>query len=246
MEYLGDTLDIHTGGEDNIFPHHEAEIAQSEAFSGKKFVNFWIHVRHLLVDGQKMSKSKGNFYLLSDILEKGYSPMELRLLILSSHYRSQMNFTWKAMEQAKANLQRINDFILNMEVLASHNVSTKEDFDIQKFQEKFEAALDDDLNTPLALSVIFELITEVNKKNDFGSDNAKKVLSSWKKINSVLGFTLSGQAEIPEEIKKLASERKKARDEKDFAASDKFRNEIENLGYIIEDAKDGEYKIKKK
>lgn len=246
MEYLGDTLDIHTGGEDNIFPHHEAEIAQSEAATGKKFVNYWMHNRHLLVNGQKMSKSKGNFYFLKDILEKGYSPMILRLAILSSHYRSQMNFTWEAMNQAKVNLQRINDFVLNLEALVSGNISSDEDFDIQKFQEKFEAAMDDDLNTPLALSVLFELITEANKKSDLGTSDARRILAFWKKINSVFGLALSGQAEIPEEIKKLAEERKESRKNKDFTASDKFRNEIEKLGYAIEDIQNEEYRIKKK
>ena len=172
--------------------------------------------------------------------------MILRLAILSSHYRSQMNFTWEAMNQAKVNLQRINDFVLNLEALVSGNISSDEDFDIQKFQEKFEAAMDDDLNTPLALSVLFELITEANKKSDLGTSDARRILAFWKKINSVFGLALSGQAEIPEEIKKLAEERKESRKNKDFTASDKFRNEIEKLGYAIEDIQNEEYRIKKK
>src|SRR4030042_525748 len=109
-EYLGDTLDVHTGGEDNIFPHHEAEIAQSECATGKKFVNFWVHTRHLLVEGEKMSKSKGNFYILKDIGDKGFDPMHLRLFYLSSHYRKQADFSWPAIEQAKANFERIAEW----------------------------------------------------------------------------------------------------------------------------------------
>jgi len=122
IEYLGETLDIHTGGEDHIFPHHENEIAQSESYTGKKFSNYWLHARFLLVDGQKMSKSKGNFYTLKDVEEKGYSPMDFRLFALSGHYRSNSNFTWQSMNQAKSNFQRINDFILNLEVISSRNI----------------------------------------------------------------------------------------------------------------------------
>jgi len=241
-EYLGNTLDIHTGGEDNIFPHHEAEIAQTEGYTGQKFVNYWLHIRHLMVDGKKMSKSKGNLYKLDDIKDKGFSPMDLRLIFLSSHHSSQLNFTWEALEQARKNLQRINDFVLNLEAVAAGNVSAAENFNADSFREKFEAAMDDDLNTPLALSVVYEMITDVNKKiaeNSFSSEDAKKTLALWKKMNSVFGFVLSGQAEIPEEIKKLVQERESARQGKDFKKSDDLRALIEKKGYIVEDTKDG-------
>ena len=245
-EYLGDTFDIHTGGEDNIFPHHEAEIAQSECFSGKKFVNYWLHTRLLMVDGKKMSKSKGNFYRLEDITARGYSAMDLRLLILSSHYRSQMNFTWESMDQAKSNLQKINAFILNMEALST--AETKEaNFDIAPYREKFELAMNDDLNTPLALSVVYELITDANKlllKSLLSAQDAKKILAFWKKINTVFGLTLHGQAEIPEELTALAEKRKQAKEQKDFALSDELRKKIESLGYAVEDLKDNNYLIK--
>ncbi|MFZ2226067.1 MAG: cysteine--tRNA ligase [Candidatus Moraniibacteriota bacterium] len=246
-EYLGDTFDIHTGGEDNIFPHHEAEIAQSECFSGKKFVNYWLHTRLLMVDGKKMSKSKGNFYRLEDVTTKGYSAMDLRLLILSSHYRSQMNFTWESMDQAKSNLQKINAFILNMEALST--AETKEaNFDIMPYQEKFESAMNDDLNTPLALSIVYELITDANKlllKSLLSAQDAKKILAFWKKINTVFGFMLHGQAEIPTELTMLAEKRKQAKEQKDFALSDELRKKIESLGYAVEDLKDNNYLIKK-
>ena len=241
-EYLGNTLDIHTGGEDNIFPHHEAEIAQTECYTGQKFVNYWMHLRYLMVDGQKMSKSKGNFYKLDDIKEKGFSPMDFRLLLLSSHYRSQVNFTWDAMEQARRNLQNINDFVLNIEAAATRNISADSLFNIKKYQEKFESSMDDDLNTPLALSILYEMINEANKLNIAGSlsyDDAKNILAFWKKMNSVFGLMLSGQAEIPEEIKKLVKERENARQGKDFKKSDDLRALIEKKGFVLEDTKDG-------
>lgn len=241
IEYLGNTLDIHTGAEDNIFPHHEAEIAQSESFTGKKFTNYWIHTRHLLVDGQKMSKSKGNFYRLEDIKENGFSAMDLRLLMLSSHYRSRLNFTWNALGQARKNLQRISDFVLNLEAIASGNISG-EPLDTVEYEKKFESAMDDDLNTPLALSVVYEMITQVNKKiaeNSLPSDDAEKILALWKKINSIFGLVLSGQAEIPQEIKDLVQKREDARKGKDFKQSDDLRSLIEKKGYALEDTKDG-------
>lgn len=240
-EYLGETIDIHTGGEDNIFPHHEAEIAQTECYTGKKFVNYWLHTRHLLVDGQKMSKSKGNLYTLEDIKEKGFSAMDIRILLLSSHYRSKMDFSWNALDQARKNLQRINDFVLNLETIAARNISGGK-FDPDAYQEKFEAAMDDDLNTPLGLSVVYEMITDVNKKiaeDGLSSDDAKKILALWKKINSVFGFVLSGQAEIPQEIKDLVQKREDARKGKDFKQSDDLRALIEKKGFILKDTKDG-------
>jgi cysteinyl-tRNA synthetase len=253
MEYLGDTLDIHTGGEDNIFPHHEAEIAQSEATSGKKFVNFWVHNRHLLVDGKKMSKSKGNFYILKDVLDKGYDSSVLRLAILSSHYRSQMNFTWEAMDQARGNLQKITDLIFNLKKIYPQNperyVLENENDDIKIFREKFEEALNDDLNTPVALASLFEFITKINKllaENKVDGNLAKNILAFWEKINKVLGLIISEKSEIPAEIKALAEKRKLAKENKDFASSDKFRMEIEKLGYAVEDLKENEYKIKRK
>jgi cysteinyl-tRNA synthetase len=255
MEYLGDTLDIHTGGEDNIFPHHEAEIAQSEAYTGKKFCNFWTHTRLLLVDGEKMSKSKGNFYRLEDIIEKGYDPMAVRLLFLSAHYKSQLNFTWQSLDQAKSNIQRISDWIKNLENLKiekSQSLTSGEgeiDFGYI-YQKRFEAAMDDDLNTPLALSVIYELITETNKllaENKLGKKEAQDILKLWQRINKVFGLKIEKKTEsIPDEINNLAKERKAARNDKNFQLSDELRGKIEKMGYIIEDLKNNEYLIRKK
>ncbi len=248
-EYLGETIDIHTGGEDNIFPHHEAEIAQSQCFTGKKFVNFWVHTRHLLVDGEKMSKSKGNFYTLEDIEKKGFSPMELRLLLLSSHYRSPLNFTWQAMEQAKKNLRKITDFIRDLENLAKEKKTetSTASFPIKKFQEKFESVLNDDLNTPLALTILYELITETNKlisEKKINPTEAKNILNLWQKMNRVFGLFLPA-TEIPQEIKIMAEKRKETRDQKDFARADEIRKEIEAKGWLIEDNPSG-YILKRK
>ncbi|EKE16237.1 MAG: hypothetical protein ACD_11C00024G0005 [uncultured bacterium] len=246
-EYLGNTIDVHTGGEDNIFPHHEAEIAQTECYTGQKFVRYWLHTRHILMNGEKMSKSKGNLFTLSDIKEKGYSSMDLRLLFLSSHHGSQLDFSWEALEQAHKNLQKINDFFLEMEAFSKMKNSGSS-IEIEKYQQKIESALDDNLNTPLALSAIYELINETNKliaEKNLSSNSAQKILSFWKKINSIFGFILRGQAEIPEEIKKLIFEREHARKEKDFQKSDQLRDLIEKKGYIIKDTQEG-YNIKQK
>ena len=235
------TFDIHGGGNENKFPHNENEIAQSEAILGKPMTNYWTHWNMVNVDGVKASKSLGNAVSIKDALEK-YDSGTIRLWIISSHYRSVIDYSEKSLEQAHKNFQKINDLVLNLEAVAAGNVSAEENFNADSFREKFEAAMDDDLNTPLALSVVYEMITDVNKKiaeNSFSSEDAKKTLALWKKMNSVFGFVLSGQAEIPEEIKKLVQERESARQGKDFKKSDDLRALIEKKGYIVEDTKDG-------
>jgi len=245
-EYLGDTLDIHTGGEDNIFPHHEAEIAQSECFSGKKFVNFWVHTRHLLVEGEKMSKSKGNFYKLQDILEKGLDPMHLRLLFLSSHYRKNLDFSWRAMEQAKANYERIAEFCSKLSKDVS--VGPPRSKWTSEVHSRFESAMDDDLNTPLFLSILYDLIKETNKRiaeNKLSANEATEFLATFEKMNKVFGLKFpEKETEIPEDVKKLADERLEARENKDFKKADELRKEIEAKGYFIEDSGEN-YKIKR-
>ncbi|MDR3559076.1 MAG: cysteine--tRNA ligase, partial [Candidatus Pacebacteria bacterium] len=254
MEYLGDTMDIHAGGEDNIFPHHEAEIAQSEGYSGKKFVNFWVHTRFLLTDGKKMSKSKGNFFTLEELEEKGYTSMALRLLFLSGHHRTQLNFTWPALDQATTNFQKISEWANNLKSIESRGagsrVSMGEEIDFSHiYQKRFEAAMDDDLNTPLALAVLYELITETNKliaEEKLSAATAKNIFNFWEKINKVLGLAIADREEIPKEIIKLAEARKTARENKDFAKSDELREKISEFGYEIDDSKNNNYTIKKK
>ncbi|HHE45791.1 MAG TPA: cysteine--tRNA ligase [Candidatus Moranbacteria bacterium] len=255
LKYLGNTLDIHTGGEDNIFPHHEAEIAQSEAYTGKTFSKYWVHTRHLLVDGEKMSKSKGNFYKIEDIWKRGFSSMDLRFFYLTSHYRSHLNFTWNSLKQAETNLQKIFRWIENLENIKKNKKTvstskTKHSFSLKNYQEKFEQAMNDDLNTPLALSVLFELITKTNyliSQEKLSSQEAKDILIFWKKINKVFGLIIKKTTKkIPSEILKLAEERKKAREGKDFKKSDVLREKIEKKGYLIEDLKNNQYRIEKK
>lgn len=242
MEYLGETLDIHTGAEDNIFPHHENEIAQSEGATGKPFSKFWLHLRHLLVNGKKMSKSKGNFYVLHDIIKKGYDPMVFRLLILSSHYRSNINFTWDGMGQAQKNLEKISRFVESLERIEEEDdqVEDQNDLALKKVYAEFTSAMDDDLNTPKALSVLFELITKVNQdiaKEKLSSAQAIEILSFWNRINKVLGLELieNKKVQIPIEIISLANQRKEAREEKDFKKADELRDEINKKGFIVED-----------
>ncbi|HEX7586342.1 MAG TPA: cysteine--tRNA ligase [Patescibacteria group bacterium] len=243
-EYLGDTFDIHTGAEDGIFPHHEAEIAQTECYTGTKFVNYWFHLRHLLVDGKKMSKSKKNFYKLEDIKEKGYSPMDLRMALVSSHYRSPMNFTWLVMEQAKSNLETLNNFYTRLIGHAALPSDKLSNLTTDSYREELEKAMNDDLNAPKALSVILRLANDANKlldENLLGNPGAvKKFLEAALKI---FGLKLE-ILEIPEQVKKLAEERKSARNEKDFKKSDELRAKIEKLGFTIEDLKDNNYLIK--
>ncbi len=240
-EYLGDTFDIHTGGEDNIFPHHEAEIAQSECVHKKPFVKYWLHTRHIFVDGEKMSKSKGNFYRLADILDRGYSPMDLRMVYLGAHYRSPMTFSWDVLDQAKKN----REFLLNtVERLSLAEYTEDADYSGDDFREKFVAAIEDDLNTPLALSVAQEYARSVNQAIDAG-----KTLSSNVKTDFELFlFKYFGlQAEevlVPDDVQTLVETREAARLEKNFAESDRLRDLIREKGFEVEDTSSGQ-RIKK-
>lgn len=251
MEYLGQSMDIHTGGEDHIFPHHENEIAQSEGCTGEKFSRFWMHVRFLLVDNQKMSKSKGNFFTLQNVLEKGYSPMAFRLLILSAHYRSSLNFTWSAMQQAQKNWEKIRRFVDKMREIEAEkkDLPNREDLDFSLWQEKIQSALDDDLNSPLAISHLYELISEVNKDladGVFDSQEAVKALAFWEKINRSLGFKLEKKIlSLPKAIQTLLDQRKTAREKKDFDLADQLRQALEKEGFLVEDTPSGQI-VKKK
>src|SRR3984893_17757937 len=265
---LGDQIDIHCGGVDNIFPHHEAEIAQSEGVTGKKFVRYWLHCAHLLVDGQKMSKSLGNFYTLPDVLAKGYTGREIRYALMRVHYRAPLNFTWEGMEESAQSLTRIDEWPHRLpEVARKENVqrSTKmnreQASNAQRPTQKFEEALDDDLNISAALGFLFETIRETNRAMDecrLDSASANAWLNWWKHINTVLGlerdfylhastgtYTLKG-GDIqmthgpPPEIAKLAEERAQARLAKDFRKSDELRDQISTLGWEVRDTKDGQ------
>jgi cysteinyl-tRNA synthetase len=237
---LGDQIDIHCGGVDNIFPHHEAEIAQSEGVTGKKFVRYWLHCAHLLVDGQKMSKSLGNFYTIPDVLAKGYTGREIRYALIRVNYRTQLNFTWDGMKEARESLSRIDDWLERLRETAGDKKGNGK-IDIQLGHE-FEDALDDDLNISAALGFLFETIRETNRamdQNELDAATAAGWLNWWNRINNILDFE-SGPAKLPEEVAKLAQARAQARLAKDFRKSDELRDNLNALGWEARDTKDGQ------
>ncbi|MBD3238552.1 MAG: cysteine--tRNA ligase [Candidatus Moranbacteria bacterium] len=263
-KYLGGSIDIHTGGEDNIFPHHECEIAQSQAYTGKKFVRFWIHTRHFYLDNQKMSKSLKNIYTLSktpsnkypSLEQRGYQPLAFRLLKLQSHYRSKANFSFKALDQASKNLQKINQLYQELrDFPQTNNPKPKQtgakakSINVRSYLKKFIQALNQDLNTPLAVSVLLDLVKNTNKtiKNQTLS-NPKQVLATLEKLDQVFAIltkTSKSKQVIPRNIKKLAQKREQARQQKKFKLADQLRDKIIAQGYKIIDTSKGS-KIKTK
>ncbi len=233
---LGEEIDLHCGGVDNIFPHHEAEIAQSEGCSGKRFVRYWLHCAHLLVDGQKMSKSLGNFYTLRDVLAKGYSGREVRFALIRVHYRAPLNFTWEGMEEARQALARIDEWLRRLREIAAGEGQVE-----AISGDKFAEALDDDLNISAALGHLFEQVRESNRELDGGLTPARAHawLNWWQQINRVLAF--EGEQEKPApEITALAEERVQARLAKNWQKSDELRDAIQGHGWEVRDTKDGQ------
>ena len=240
---LGDQLDIHCGGVDNIFPHHEAEIAQSEGVTEEKFVRYWLHCAHLLVDGQKMAKSLGNFYTVPDVLAKGYTGRELRYALLRVHYRVPLNFTWEGMNEARESLGRIDEWLARLREIA-HEENVQRLPNVQRAIEKsgFEDALDDDLNISAALGFLFESIRETNRamdQNEMDAATANAWLDWWKRINTVLDLEAEFEIVVPPEVMQLAKERENARREKKWKRSDELREQISVLGWEVRDTKDG-------
>ena len=242
---LGDELDIHCGGVDNIFPHHEAEIAQSECCTGKKFVRYWLHCAHLMVEGQKMSKSLGNFYTLRDLLAKGWTGRELRYALISVNYRLPLNFTFEGLAGARSALQRIDEWAGRIAECGSRNAEVSENSGGSAgspAREDFFTALDDDLNISGALGHLFETIRETNRaldNNELAPGEARALLGWWEKVNAVLGFE-PDTVQIPAEVRALADERAAARAAKDWAGSDRLRDRIAALGWQVKDTKEGQ------
>ena len=245
MANLGETFDLHTGGVDLAFPHHENEIAQAEAATGKPFARFWVHCEHLLVNGQKMSKSLGNFFTLRDLVEKGHKPEAIRFLLASTPYRKQLNFTFDGLDGAASAIERLRNFQRRVEgggFAAGSNPAIAElaDAAIQKFDE----GMDDDLNTALAMAATFDFVREANTKIDTGeflADNAadaRRVLDQFDSVFDVLRSSASGKL-APEEIEKRIAQRVEARKARDFALADKIRDDLAAEGVIIQDGKDG-------
>lgn len=245
MKFLGETVDIHCGGVDNMFPHHENEIAQSEGCTGHRFVHHWIHVEHLLVDHKKMSKSLGNFYTLRDLLKKGFTGPEVRYLLLSTHYRTQLNFTLQSLEAARASLQRLDDLIYRLrslrETQTSHSAHITSYLD--KAAMRFKTALADDMNISSALAALFDLVRELNAlcdENRMGSKDAQEALRLFEQWDRVLGvLPLHEKEAIPSDLLHFLEQREQARKQKNYQLSDQMRDKILSRGYLIEDTPTG-------
>ena len=244
----GAPIDIHAGGVDLIFPHHENEIAQAEGATKETFSRFWVHVVHLFVENEKMSKSLGNVYTVPDIVAKGFRPSALRYLLLSSHYRKQLNFTWSGMEQAEESLRRVVDFLVRLDGLTAQDGSSEIAASVAKAREGFKAALENDLNTAAGLAALFDLVKSGNAAIDAGkmsNDDAALVRSAIDEFDRVLGVVSLRRAEdekppIPvEEIEGMIEARKAARQRRDFAEADRIRLSLAEQGVLLEDGPSG-------
>jgi cysteinyl-tRNA synthetase len=239
---LGDQIDIHCGGVDNIFPHHEDEIAQSEGVTGRQFVRYWMHCAHLVVDGQKMAKSLGNFYTISDLMQKGYSGREVRYALMRVHYRAPLNFTWEGMKEARESLGRIDDWLARLRKAAQQSV-TPDKSDDTNVADTFEEALDDDLNISAALGILFESVRQTNRamdRNELGAAAAQRWIKWWDRANSVLQLQADEATGIPANISELVEARKAARAAKEWKKSDELRDQLATLGWEVRDTKDGQ------
>jgi cysteinyl-tRNA synthetase len=264
MRYLGETLDIHAGGIDLAFPHHENEIAQSEAATGKPFVRYWLHAEHLLVEGEKMSKSRGNFFTLRDLFAKGTKPSSVRFLLASVPYRRQLNFTFDGLQQAATSIERLRNFADRLKTgkfLSGQNDAMAAR--AQRAKEEFEAGLCDDLNTAQALAAVFDLVRDANvamDKAEFHQGDVPRVLELLWQFDAIfavldgddaarlreLGYGSSNTGPGDSEIEALVAERQQARKRRDFAASDRIRQQLAERDIILEDTKDGGVRWKRK
>lgn len=246
MKYLGDTLDIHTGGVDLAFPHHENEIAQSEAATGKPFARFWLHCEHLHVDMQKMSKSLGNIYTLRELIDMGYSPEALRFVLMSVPYRKKLNFTLDSLKGAQSSIERLRNYKLRLQSGRLSDGLNESISELSRFAlHKFEAAMDDDLNTAEALAAVFEYVRETNTLLDQGvfvagnRAEALQLLARFDQVFAVLEPTMTAGLLDDSSIEALLAERTAAKKAKQFSRADEIRNQLLEAGIILEDTKDG-------
>ena len=247
MKYLGETFDLHTGGIDNLFPHHENEIAQAEAATGKPFVKTWMHCAHLRVNGEKMSKSLGNFFTLRDLLEKGYTGREIRYVLINAHYRSGLNFAFSALDDARKSLARIDACVGRLEKVGGVEKAGTVPAFAQKCLDDFTAAVNDDLNLPKAFAALFELVRQTNAALaglGAAESQAAGVLSAFRRMDEVLGvvFFENGRkaVEIPAEVQEMLARRAEARQAKRWAESDRLRDAIAAAGWTVTDSRDGQ------
>ncbi len=245
MKYLGESFDMHTGGVDNMFPHHDDEIAQSEGATGKPFVKYWMHSAHLVVDGKKMSKSLGNFHTLREVMERGYQGREVRYVLLAAHYRQSLNFTFDAVESARASLARLDEFSDRLKDFKTAGAELPAWGTAAKVG--FEAALDEDLNIAEALARLFDMAHAGNRAMDMGETDwsAQAVLDLIQTFDSVLGVLAKPSVAIDPEAESLLEGRAKARAEKNWAESDRIRDALSALGWEVRDSAEGQ-KLKKK
>ncbi len=253
MRNLGETFDIHCGGIDLIFPHHEDEIAQSEAATGKKFANYWVHNEHLLVNGKKMSKSMGNFYTLRDVLSRGYSGKSVRYLLISTQYRQQLNFTFQALDAAQAAVGSLEELVRNLKAReeAGRGAARSDMLPalVESSRRAFDSAMDADLNTPEALSAVFAFAHEMNRlMGSLSAEDAQdalRLLSEFDSVLGVLGEAFSEKEALPPEVEELVAKREEARAGRDWKMADSFRAQIEAFGYAVQDRKDGAPAVRK-
>jgi cysteinyl-tRNA synthetase len=239
MHYLGESIDIHTGGIDHIPVHHENEIAQSEGATGKQFVKYWVHHNFLQVDGQKMSKSLGNFYTVDDVIQQGIDPVAMRLLFLQTHYRQVMNFTWESAKAANEAYKRLKENVIALRSQTARQMLSEDKLaKVDDYRAGFTNALANDLQTPQAVAIMWDVV-----KSNIPSEDKLDLLYEF---DQVLGLGLADvqEEEIPEEITKLAQERQQMRADKKWAESDELRKKIEEKGYIVEDVAEG-FRVKK-
>jgi cysteinyl-tRNA synthetase len=244
IKYLGETIDIHTGGVDNLFPHHENEIAQSEAATGKRFANVWLHVEYLLVDGGKMSKSLGNFYTLGDLIAKGYDPRSVRYLLMATHYRQQLDFTFNGLDAAKNATERLVNFVQRLADANGSGAGPEIEHLTSDLQERFEEALNDDLNISVALASIFDFVREVNKlvdRNLLSKAEADETYKLMMKLDRILGVIgeVRKEEKLSKDIKDLILEREKARMDKNWKKADEIRKKLKSMGLAVEDTPEG-------
>jgi cysteinyl-tRNA synthetase len=240
-KYLGSTFDIHTGGVDLVFPHHENEIAQHKAATGKPLARFWLHNEHLLVDGKKMSKSLGNFYTLRDLFGKGHKPKAVRYILLATHYRQKLNFTIKALKSAESSVNRLLDFMDMLEKPAGKEFAGLKKV-LDKARKGFDKAMDNDLNIAEALASIFDLVKEVNvlsEKGNLGKKGAKMVKDLMLEFDGVLGILEEEKLPLGKQVEILIYKREKARKEKDWKEADAIRDKLKEMGVVLEDSPKG-------
>ena len=256
MKYLGESFDLHAGGEDLVFPHHENEIAQSEALTGKPFVRFWMHVRFLLVEGEKMSKSAGNFFTLRDLLVKGHKPSSLRFLLASVPYRKQLNFTFDGLKQAAHSVERLRNFKSRVEMAQWAPGRNQAIHDLaEQAKQQMRVGLEDDLNTAQALAAIFDLVRDANTaadRDELRQDDKAPLLEALRQFDEIFAVLKDDDAEkmqrfadpassmLPdEEVEHLIAERTAAKKARDFARADAIRKQLSDSGILVEDTKDG-------